>query len=174
MTSYQSCHATQSCACWSVRCHLNTPQRWLLQESSLSHTRTAVSISVTPRKHYGRHVCKFISHFHLFSLSFQCHMQNRPAAADAGLSVGAINTHRRCTKYRPHLVAYRTAAHNAKTCGEKFTAWVQKHKHTHRQRNMRACAVGTHFLRTGQNSELWNCLLFNLWIVFWSDLDLKG
>lgn len=91
-----------SCPYWSVRCHLNKPQRWLPpQESSLSHTLTAVSISVTLRKHYGRHVCKFISHFHLFSLSFQCHMQSRPAAADAGLSAGAINTHRRGTKYRP-------------------------------------------------------------------------
>lgn len=65
-----------------------------------------------------------------FSPFFQCHMQNRPAAADAGLSAGVINTNTRATKYRPHSLAYKTSACNAKICGEKFTALFQIHTHT--------------------------------------------
>lgn len=53
-------------------------------------------------------------------------MQNRPAAADAGLSAGVINTNTRSTKYRPHSPEYKTSACNAKICGgEKFTTLFQ-------------------------------------------------
>lgn len=90
----------------------------------------AESISVTQRTHYGRHVCKCISHFNLFSPFFQCHMQNRPTAADAGHSAGVINTNTRSTKYRPHSPEYKTSACNAKICGgEKFTTLFQIRTH---------------------------------------------
>lgn len=84
---------------------------------------------MTLRTHYGRHVCKCISHFNLFSPFFQCHMQNRPAAADAGVSVGVINTNTHSTKYHPHSPAYKTSACNAKICGKKFTTLFQIHTH---------------------------------------------
>lgn len=57
-------------------------------------------------------------------------MQNRPAAADAGLSAGVINTNTRSTKYRPHSLAYKTSACNAKICGgEEFTTLFQIRTH---------------------------------------------
>ncbi len=87
------------------------------------------------------HMQMHIPQFNLFSPFFQCHMQNRPAAADAGLSAGVINTNMHGTKYRPHSLAYKTSAHNAKICGEKFTALFQIH--THRNMSSRTCRCDT-------------------------------